>query len=741
MKRNSFPLTYKVLLAFIIVLLPILAVFFITYQNNKKHLERRILGDLWLAAEDDKSDIALFLELNRNRIADFSTDGVIRAETEKAVLGGMGKSPVLERYLKQDKPPLVGNIFSRISVISSGGRVVASTLPSERGNDKSKELFFINGLAGPSLWNTYNGPEPEIMVSAPIYGSAGGVVGVISGAIPFSRLSFSLLSAKQYNSGPDKTRDQSRERYLVNRDGLMVTESRFVKDAVLRQRVDTRPVKACLEEKKGVSGFYRDYRGVEVAGASACMEDMGWVLLVEVDKDEALATVAKLARYALAAALAVVLLIGAFAAYFVRIVSRRLKRLVWASNEIGKGNYDLDLPVETNDEIGVLSESFNSMAAMIKERNRTLVESGQRLADSQRIAHIGSWDWDLSSNRVERSDEVYRIFSASREKIPGTVDGFLSFVHQDDRERVLDALAKTRNKKTPFSVSFRIARPDGTEGILQSHAEVVTDKAGKPVKIRGTIQDVTDIKRAEESIRRLNEELERRVEQRTAELDAANREIESFSYSVAHDLRTPLRVIDGFTRILIDECSKADREKIETAGRILSASRRMRLMIDDLLDLSRVMRSDINRQAVDLSALARAIASELRAGEPGRDVEFVIEDNLTANGDLRLLRAVLENLLGNAWKFTGKNPRSRIEFGGSGDEDGRKVFFVRDDGVGFDMKYAGKLFGAFQRLHRADEFPGTGVGLAAVRRVINRHGGRVWAEGSPGAGAVFYFTV
>ncbi|MGH9736901.1 MAG: ATP-binding protein [Candidatus Acidiferrales bacterium] len=238
-----------------------------------------------------------------------------------------------------------------------------------------------------------------------------------------------------------------------------------------------------------------------------------------------------------------------------------------------------------------------------------------------------------------------------------------------------------------------------------------------------------------------HEELEQRVSQRTAELTAANKELESFSYSVSHDLRAPLRSIDGFSLALLDDYNdKLDDEAKSHLSRIRAATGRMGLLIDDLLNLARVARAELNRQPVNLSAMALSIVNDLRKANPERKVDFFVQDCLETAGDGRLLRVVLENLLGNAWKYTSKRPAARIEFAKK-QLDGGDTYFVTDDGAGFDPAYAARLFGAFQRLHGANEFPGSGIGLATVQRIIHRHGGRVWAESAVGKGATFYFTI
>ena len=220
-----------------------------------------------------------------------------------------------------------------------------------------------------------------------------------------------------------------------------------------------------------------------------------------------------------------------------------------------------------------------------------------------------------------------------------------------------------------------------------------------------------------------------------------NRELETFSYSVSHDLRAPLRSLDGFSRALLEDCAdRLDERGRDHLARIRTASQRMGRLINALLDLSRVTRDELQREQVDLSALARAVAGELRKTEPDRDVEFVIADNITVEGDLIMLRALFENLLGNAWKFTAKQKSARIEFSVL-QQDDKTIYALRDNGAGFDMAFAEKLFLPFQRLHTAEEFPGIGIGLATVKRIIHRHGGKIWVEGAVGKGAVFYFTL
>lgn len=276
------------------------------------------------------------------------------------------------------------------------------------------------------------------------------------------------------------------------------------------------------------------------------------------------------------------------------------------------------------------------------------------------------------------------------------------------------------------------------EKLVQNEAELEEQVAERTAELSKAYER---LKKEAAERRRLNEELEQRVRARTVQLEVANKELESFAYSVSHDLRAPLRAIDGFSQALLEDCGdQIDEQGHMYLGRVRANTQRMGELIDALLLLSRLSRAEMVMEAVDLSALAKSIVAELRQEDGARRIQMSIEPGLVVEGDARLLRIVLENLLGNAWKFTSKHSEACIEFGAVEEED-HNVYYVRDNGVGFDMAYADKLFGAFQRLHPMNEFSGTGIGLATVQRVIHRHHGRVWAEAAPDEGATFFFTV
>ena len=303
-------------------------------------------------------------------------------------------------------------------------------------------------------------------------------------------------------------------------------------------------------------------------------------------------------------------------------------------------------------------------------------------------------------------------------------------------------MSRVLNGETLRGYDVRVRHLEqGWERTFSYSGRLARDGGGRPLLAVLTLTDVTERNRAHDEIRRLNAELELRVANRTAQLEASNKELEAFAYSVSHDLRGPLRGIDGWSLALAEDYGpQLDAQAHQYIDRVRREAQRMGTLIDDLLRLSRIGRAQVTREEVDLSALAQKVAAFLQLEHPEREMLFTIEPGVTSQGDSQLLEIALTNLLDNAVKFTATRSLARIEFG-SGVVCGETAFHVRDDGVGFDMAHAGALFGPFQRLHSASEFSGSGIGLATVQRIVERHGGRIWAEATPDRGSNFFFTL
>jgi len=376
-----------------------------------------------------------------------------------------------------------------------------------------------------------------------------------------------------------------------------------------------------------------------------------------------------------------------------------------------------------------------------KEAETALQAREAALREAQRLARVGNWTWDLRTGRHTWSDEIYRVYGRDP-NLPPACDAELQGCFTPESWAGLSvAMERALAHGTPYECDAEIVRGDGTRGWITARGEATRAADGTVVELHGTVQDITERKQAAEALRELNAELEQRVALRTADLTAANRELDSFAYAVSHDLRAPLRAMSGFSLALLEDYGeRLDGEAKSYLEQIGKASRKMGELIDGILALSRSTRGDFARDEVDVSALAAGILTELARIESERAVNIEIEPGLVVRGAARMIELVMENLLGNAWKYTGRTPAPLIRVF-AGEVDGLRGICVVDNGAGFDMAHAPQLFQPFRRLHRQDEFPGLGIGLATVQRIVQRHGGEVRASAAPGEGATFCFTL
>lgn len=636
MRKFKFSLIKKALAATVLILLPILITFLISYGKNRELLERHLLEDLSLISDGFEGQVYQFLEMARRRAVDFATDGSIIS----VLRSGAVSSRELSEHLLRNKLPIDRQIHA-IAVISSTGSVVASTDPGLHGQDFSSNPVFTSTKDSASLIEMRHGIKgvPELAVSAPVKDRNGAFIGVVTNFILLPELENVLtgeftkeLGAITAGPGPRRTL----EAYIVNRDSLMITGSKFIKNAVLKQQVETEPVKACLERSQEITGFYAGYRGIEVAGASMCMPSLNWTLLVEIESSEALQPVVAIGRNAIIAAIAVTLLISALLLIFYRTIVAQLRGLSLAALRISEGDYGTRVPVKGTDEIGWLAETFNLMASQISERNSALTESEERLksildnssaivymkdldgryifvnngyadifklgresfmdrtdydlfaadmadrfrasdvqvmhattamkfeeaitreqgvhtyisvkfpllnaagrtyavcgfltditerkkmelalkegeerlARAQRITLTGSWDWDVVNDRLWWSDEIYRIFGLEQSQFSATYEAFLKFVHPGDREFVEHSVQQAFYNGKPYSLDHRIVLPGGEEKIVHETGELMLGADGKPVRMIGTVQDVTERKRAEFELKKLSAVIEHSV--------------------------------------------------------------------------------------------------------------------------------------------------------------------------------------------------------------------------------------
>jgi PAS domain S-box-containing protein len=453
-------------------------------------------------------------------------------------------------------------------------------------------------------------------------------------------------------------------------------------------------------------------------------------------------------RISLYGAVVLLILLGSFlltvavAAFFQKRISQPILALAQAAQIVSANkNYSIRAPKMTGDELGMLTDAFNDMLAQIHQRDVALGDKEARLRLALQASHTGTWDWKVATNEVLWDDQLHRLFGLAPGSFPGTFEAFASLVYVEDRRLFEDAMTRALKEKTEFSAEYRVVWPDGSMHYLVSRGAAIYDEQQQPIRMTGVALDGTKSKLAEEEIRRLNADLEQRVATRTAELTAINKELEAFTYSVAHDLRAPLRHIDGYVQILQQEFADQLPPQAQAyTDRIQQGAQNMGQLVDDLLNLARVGRQEIDRQVTALQPIVNEVIANFRSETEKRDIEWRVGELPFVECDPGLMRQVFANLISNAIKYTRPRAHPAIEIGQTQVNDST-VIYVRDNGVGFSMKYASKLFGVFQRLHRAEDFEGTGVGLATVDRIIRKHGGQVWAEAELDKGATFFFVV
>jgi PAS domain S-box-containing protein len=400
------------------------------------------------------------------------------------------------------------------------------------------------------------------------------------------------------------------------------------------------------------------------------------------------------------------------------------------------------LSLENRMQKHLLEQARDELEDRVRTRTEELRQMNERFSLATRAARLGVWDWDLQKNELVWNDGMYELYGVKKEDFAGAYEAWLQGVHPDDRAFSDEISRQARRGERPYDTEFRVVWPDNSIHYLKAYGQFVRDGDGKPLRMTGINYDITERKRAGEEVHRLNQELEQRVADRTAQLEAANKELEAFASSVSHDLRAPLRHIDGFLELLEKRTTGAlDERSQHYMNTISDAAERMGVLIDDLLAFSRMGRHEMSKGPVELGLLVQDIIREYESETKNRLIHWHIVDLPAVTGDRAMLRIVLVNLIANALKFTRQRQPAEITIGCLPDQGNEIVIFVRDNGVGFDMVYIDKLFGVFQRLHQADEFEGTGIGLANVRRIINRHGGRTWAEGKVNQGATFYFSL
>ena len=593
-----------------------------------------------------------------------------------------------------------GTVYADALFLDTGGNILLSDNPDpgpvDRATMKAIEIALKNSKEVMS--DFFRDPKGLIYIDAvaPVPDNSGKSVAIV---VLRSKAADFLFPLIQLWPTPSKTA----ETLLVCRDGdfaLFLSELRHRSNTALTLRfplTDTH-----LPAVQAVLGKYgkfrgKDYRKADVLAVTRPIPESPWSIVAKVDGDEILAEI----KYRAWAVSTIV--------FFLILISAGLIRNAYRNRQ--------EVERKQAEEALRLANAYN----------RSLIE-----ASLDPLVTIGP---DGKITDVNAATE--KITGHSREELIGT--DFMDYFSEPDKAKA--GYQKVFRDGFVHNYALEICDKDGHLTPVLYNASIYRDEAGQVIGVFAAARDITDRKRAEEEVRTLNAELEQRVVQRTSQLEAANKELEAFSYSVSHDLRAPLRAIDGFSRVILEDyTTKLDDEGKRYLNIIESNTKKMGQLIDDLLVFSRLGRQEIRVSEMNMGKLAKAVSEELKLAVPERKLKFTINTLIPAQGDQAMIRQVFVNLLSNAVKFTRPKERAVIEVDGRS-QGNENVYTVKDNGVGFDMQYVNKLFGVFQRVHSAEEFEGTGVGLAIVQRIIHRHGGRVWAEGKVNEGATFYFTL
>lgn len=741
------------------------------YNSGRNALQAATTADLLSTANEKQAALNDWIE---ERLLDVAVPaGLPHLLDDIADLTAAAPNSSAERaahdHLVRDLKPRTGpgEEFLMLFVMDPDtGKVLAATDPREEGTFKESRAYFVNGKNAPFVENPYNSLElrrPAMTVSAPLRSADGRLLGVLAGHVNLDRIN-AIISRR---TGTYKSDDA----FLVNTSNLLVTQPRSMTDpAVLRRGIHTEPVRRGLTGQSGTM-LADDYRGVPVIAVYRWMPERRLCLIVKIDQAEAFAPSRAFGQMLAIFGVLVLLMASALATWLAHIGTRPILTMQAVAARFGRGELDVRLSETARDELGDLAREFNQMAAAISEREDAL----------GKWAHIfENAEWGVVASNVD--GETFGLMNRAFASMHGyTVEELVGTrivdTYAPDERAALPEYIRRASETGHHTFESKQIRKDGTVFPVLVDLTAVKDAQGQVLYRTANVLDITERKRMEEELQKLNIELERKVVDRTAELserikeveqlnrgmsnllqdlqalnrrateaahqlESKNRELETFTYSVSHDLKAPLRGIDGYSRLLLEDyINQLDEEGRYFLQTIRSSVQQMNQLIEDLLAYSRLEHRAFATRRVNPRTFVEMLIAERGQEIKDRNIKVRINipcENVTAEAEG--LTQVLRNLIDNAIKFTRDIPEPNIEI--SCDEKEKScILKVWDNGPGFDMKYCDRIFDIFQRLHRAEDYPGTGIGLAIVRKAMERMGGRVWAESKPGEGATFYLEV
>lgn len=732
-------LTPKLTMLFVLVpIIPLLVVALVIYESSKSAIIHETINHLRSTNMLKEAELKRWIENGKTDLLNLASrptfkDGIQRYEEHTKLTQDLHDE--IHREIVEDrlKPFLGLGGFLELSILRpEDGLTVFSTDPDQEGTYRDDEAYFVQGKRDTYLQRiTYSQSleQPVMLMSTPVRNRKGDLVAVLAGRFDLRELSKIITQGR----GLYETEDP----YVVNTFNFFVTEPRFGNDYALKKTVQTEGVNAALRGEDG-TGFYKDYRGIPVIGAYNWVSEYGLALVVEIDQREAFAPAVRMRTLVIGIALAMGLIAALVAFGFARTITRPVLLLLEGTGEVGRGNLDTRVGTRAKDEIGELSRAFDHMT----ERLRTTTVSRDELARERDFsdAVINSlpgvfYLFDTSGYLVRWNLNLEKLTKHTAEEM--ATMSFMEFFSKDERDRVKDAIAKGFNSgEVAFEADFLRKRGSTIPYSMTGVRIVIGDK---PL-LAGVGIDISERRRAEEELKRLNSDLAR-----------SNRELEQFAYVASHDLQEPLRMVSSYTQLLARRYKdKLDDDARDFIGFAVDGATRMQQLIQDLLAYSRVTTRGREAEPVDSGDAFREALGNL---------EFLIEETgaeVLADGlpsvlaDRTQLVQLFQNLVGNAIKFRKPDSAPRVQVSAVKDPSGLHladqtisnwIFSIRDNGIGIDSKYFERLFIIFQRLHTQNQYPGTGIGLALCKRIVERHGGKIWVESNPGEGSTFHFTL
>ena len=622
------------------------------------------------------------------------------------------------------------------------GIIFVSTIQENVGKFREQEPYFMRGKEETYVQNAYyalDQGKPLMTIATPIWAENGRLIAVLAGHIDLNEMSSIML--KGYEA------DATLETYIINKFNFFFTESRFKQDTTLTQTAYSQGIDICLQHYSG-QGFYNDYQGTPIIGVYEWLPENELCILTEINQAEAFAPIVRMQNTFLVIGIFVAGIITLFGIFFARTMTNPILKLVKGTEAISHGNLDYRIQINSKDEIGQLAKTFNeiilsrqmvinalrdyqiNLEEIVAQRTASLQKSEERLSRVLEASNTGIWDWEILTNTVYYSPRWKSLLGYEDDEIENTFEQWEKRLHPDDKQRMLDAVADfLENPVGNFNHDFRMKHKNGSYRWISNRSAVLLADDKKPYKMYGSHLDITEWRQAEEALAI-----------KAAALTQSNEELEMFAYIASHDLQEPLRMVTSYLQLLNKRYNdKLDEEAQEFIHYAVDGAKRMHQLINDLLAYSRIGMRGKEFTCVDCQDILKNTMQLMQFSISDNNATVMTGPLPTLLGDESQLCQLFQNLISNAIKFQNKTPP--IVHIAAQQQENCYLFSVEDNGIGIAPESASRIFDVFQRLHTREAYPGTGIGLAICKKIVERHGGKIWVQSQLEKGATFYFTL